>query len=185
VLSRAAARNRALRLNWRGREITELGPVCKPLVENCRKQYEKWRRFLCTEATSNARKDFGLGRSLQKWEALRRRRRGVVDRFAASQTRAFNVYGEFDLLARLAGPVTVGQTNMGGFKVEQARVMRLMEVLLQAAGEACGGWTARQLHERVLGRFQLKPTLMPDCRRNRAYHKVDAAMDELIHCLAA
>lgn len=214
------------------------------------KQYEKWWRFLRMEATTNALKDFGLRKSLANWEALRRRLRQTVDRFAAEQARTFNVHGEFDLLARLAKPVTVGKTRVGGIKLEHKRLMRLLEVLLQVAGQACGGWTARQLHQRILERFELRaasyklsalrydlrklkahglvqrvgksyrwqltlkgqkaavlltlwrkriygpladaafgqrpdPAHQPNCRWERAYHKVDAAMDQLIQCLAA
>lgn len=214
------------------------------------KQYEKWFRFLRMEATTNALKDFGLGKSLANWEALRTRLRQTVDRFAGEQAHTFNVHGEFDLLARLAKPVTVGKTRVGGIKLEHKRPMRLLEVLLQVAGQACGGWSARQLHQRVLERFELRPadyklsalrydlrklkahglvervgksyrwrltrkgqkaavllTLwrkriygpladaafgrrpdpaqQPDCRWERAYHKVDTALDELIECLAA
>jgi hypothetical protein len=215
------------------------------------KQYEKWCRFLRMEVTSNALKDFGLGKSLDNWEALRGRLREVVNRFAATQARTFNVHGEFDLLARLARSVAVGKTKVGGIKLEQKRLMRLLEVLLQVAGQACGGWTATQLHQALLARFELAPAAYklgalrydirklkahgliqrvrqsyrwrltvkgqkvavlllllrkrvygpladssfgarpdrtqhtPDCRWERAYHKVDTAMDELIECLAA
>jgi hypothetical protein len=235
VLERFSQAQHALRAYWRHSFL---------------KQYEKYFRFLRMEATTNAPKDFGLGKSLANWEALRGRLRQAVDRFAAEQARTFNVHGEFDVLARLAKPVTVGKTKVGGIKLEQKRLMRLLEVLLQVAGQACGGWTARQLHQRILERFELRAThyklsalrydlrklkahglvervgqsyrwrltlkgqkaavlltlwrkriygpladaafgrrpdstQQPDCRWERAYHKVDSAMDELIQCFSA
>jgi hypothetical protein len=211
------------------------------------KQYEKWCRFVRFELTTNRTRDLGVAKSLNNWKQLRHRMRQSVERFAQRQAQTFNVHGEFDLLARLAKPVQVGKTKVGGIRLEQPRPMRLLELLLRAEA---GGWTLRELHHRLLQQYQLRPSTYslgalrydvrklrahglitrigrsyrwrltqkghkvallvtlfrkrvygplahstfvsrpdpqhsPDCRLERAYHKVDAAIDELVHSLAA
>jgi hypothetical protein len=58
------------------------------------------------------------------------------------------------LLQRLALPITAGSVRYPGVKIHDARIIRLLEVLLHN-GSTVGGWTAKQIHEAVLTTFHL------------------------------
>lgn len=120
------------------------------------KQYEKWRTCLRLEVVCNRLRDFGLNKGLADWDLMRTRFRDVLDRFAQHQAVTLNVHGELDLLARLAQPVQLGPTKIAGIKLEQRRLMRLLEVLLRRAGGAFGGWTVPQVQAAILDTFNLK-----------------------------
>ena len=121
------------------------------------KQYEKAATFLRLELVSNNVRDFRLKKSLAHWDALRERFREVTDRFATVQAQNLNVHGQFDVLARLAQPVIEGKTKVAGIKLEQKRILRLLEVLLQGAGGHFKRWTTAQLRDTVLDQCSLKP----------------------------
>ena len=121
------------------------------------KQYEKAATFLRLELVSNNVRDFRLKKSLAHWEAMRARFREITDRFAAVQAQNLNVHGQFDVLARLAQPVIQGKTKVSGIKLEQKRILRLLEVLLQGAGGHLKVWTTAQLRHTVLDQCSLKP----------------------------
>jgi hypothetical protein len=60
------------------------------------------------------------------------------------------------LLQRIALPINVGSVRYPGIKLHEARIIRLLEVLLHH-GSIVGGWTTRQIHEAVITTFQLSP----------------------------
>ena len=60
------------------------------------------------------------------------------------------------MLQRLTFPVNVGSVRYPGIKIQDTRVIRLLEVLLHG-GNTVGGSTAKQIHEAVLATFQLSP----------------------------
>ncbi len=120
------------------------------------KQYEKFSRFLRNELCSNNLRDFGLKKGLDHLDAVRKRFQTITDRFAGFQAECLNVHVDFPLLQRLALPVTIGSVRYPGIKIHDARIIRLLEVLLHG-GTTVGGWTARQIHEAVLQTFQLSP----------------------------
>jgi hypothetical protein len=78
----------------------------------------------------------------------------ITDRFASFQAQWLNIHVDFPLLQRLALPITVGAVRYPGIKLHDPRVIRLFEVLLHG-GSHVGGWSARQIHQAVLGTFQL------------------------------
>jgi hypothetical protein len=121
------------------------------------KQYEKAATFLRLELVSNNVRDFKLKKSLAHWHAMRERFRQITDRFAAVQAQNLNVHGQLDVLARLAQPVIQGKTKVPGIKLEQKRILRLLEVLLQGAGGHLKRWTTTQLRDTVLDQCALKP----------------------------
>jgi hypothetical protein len=121
------------------------------------KQYEKWRTFLRLEVVCNCVRDFGLNKGLEDWQKMRAKFREVLDRFAQHQAITLNVHGELDLLARLAQPVLLGKTKIAGIKLDQQRMMRLLEVLLRRAGGGFGGWRAAEVRAALLDTFNLKP----------------------------
>ena len=118
------------------------------------KQYEKFSRFLRNELCSNNLRDFGLKKGLDHLDAVRSRFQTITDRFAEFQAQCLNVHVDFPLLQRLAMPITVGSVRYPGIKIHDARIIRLLEVLLHG-GNIVGGWTAKQIHSAVLTTFQL------------------------------
>jgi hypothetical protein len=120
------------------------------------KQYEKAATFLRLELVSNNVRDFGLKKSLMHWEAMRQRFQEITDRFAGVQAQHLNVHGQLDLLSRLAQPVVQGKSKVSGIKLEQKRVLRLLEVLLQGASGHLKRWTTACLRQTVLDQCGLK-----------------------------
>src|SRR5262249_35749877 len=49
---------------------------------------------------------------------------------------------------RIALPITIGSVRYPGIKVQDTRVIRLLEVLLHG-GTQLGGWTAKEIHQGV------------------------------------
>lgn len=138
------------------------------------RMYEKFSTFLRLEALSNHLKDFGLKKSLDNLEAVRQTLAAVTDRFAAFEAEALTVHVDFPLFQRLALPVTSGRTRVPGIKIQDTRVIRLMEVLLHS-GTKIGGWRTAQIHAAILAAFGLKATsytltqLRYDIRKMKAH----------------
>ena len=120
------------------------------------KQYEKFSRYLRNELCSNNLRDFGLKKGLDHLDAVRERFQTITERFAGFQAECLNVHVDFPLLQRLALPITVGSVRYPGIKIHDARIIRLLEVLLHG-GTTVGGWSAKQIHQAVLTTFQLSP----------------------------
>jgi len=122
------------------------------------KAYEKAATFLRLEIVCNNLKDFRLKKSLANLAAVRQRFQEITDRFAEVKARHLNVHGQLDLVARLAKPVVQGSTKVAGIKLENTRLMRILEVLLQKASGHLRTWTTAELHAVILDQFQLKAT---------------------------
>jgi hypothetical protein len=120
------------------------------------KQYEKFSRYLRNELCSNNLRDFGLKKGLDHLGAVREKFQTITDRFAGFQAQCLNVHVDFPLLQRIALPITTGSVRHPGIKIHDARIIRLLEVLLHG-GNTVGGWTAKQIHQAVLTTFQLSP----------------------------
>jgi hypothetical protein len=118
------------------------------------KQYEKFSCFLRNELCSNNLRDFGLKKGLDHLHDVRKRFQTITDRFAGFQAQCLNVHVDFPLLQRLALPITAGSVRYPGIKIHDARIIRLLEVLLHG-GNTVGGWTSNQIHSAVLTTFQL------------------------------
>jgi hypothetical protein len=118
------------------------------------RQYEKFSRFLRNELLSNNLNDFGLRKGLDHLDAVRQRFQAITDRFAGFQAQSLNVHVDFPLLQRLALPITIGAVRYPGIRIQDIRVIRLLEVLLHGS-TTVGGWTARQIHQAVLAAFGL------------------------------
>jgi hypothetical protein len=118
------------------------------------KQYEKFSRYLRNELCSNNLRDFGLKKGLDHLGAVREKFQTIMDRFAGFQAQCLNVHVDFPLLQRIALPVSIGSVRYPGIKIHDARIIRLLEVLLHG-GNTVGGWTAKQIHQSVLTTFQL------------------------------
>jgi len=120
------------------------------------RQYEKFSRFLRNELLSNNLTDFGLRKGLDHLDAVRQKFRAITDRFAEFQAQSLNVHVDFPLLQRLALPITIGTVRHPGIRLQDVRVIRLLEVLLHGS-TTVGGWTAKQIHQAVLATFHLSP----------------------------
>ena len=60
---------------------------------------------------------------------MRRQLAAITERFAGLEAQALNVHVDFPLLQRLALPVLCGHTKIAGIKIQDTRMIRLMEVL--------------------------------------------------------
>ena len=118
------------------------------------RQYEKFSRFLRLELCSNNLRDFGLRKGLDHFDAVRQHFQTITDRFARFEAQCLNVHVDFPMLQRVALPVTIGSVRYPGIRLEDPRMIRLLEVLLHG-GSTLGGWTAKQIHQAVLTTFQL------------------------------
>jgi hypothetical protein len=118
------------------------------------RQYEKFSRFLRNELLSNNLHDFGLRKGLDHLDAVRQKFQTITDRFAGFQAQTLNVHVDFPLVQRLALPITIGTVRYPGIRIQDVRIIRLLEVLLHGS-TTVGGWTAQQIHQAVLETFQL------------------------------
>jgi hypothetical protein len=118
------------------------------------KQYEKFSTFLRIELCSNNLSDFRLMKGLDNLPKIREAFMVITDRFITAQAQNFNVHVDFPLFQRLALPIQLGKTKIPGIKIQNTRMIRLMEVLLHYASEA-NGWTAAQIHSLILKTFNL------------------------------
>jgi hypothetical protein len=124
------------------------------------KQYEKYSTFLRNEVTSNNLRDFKLAKGLAHLGQARIRLLEVLDRFAAHQAENLNVHEEFALLRRIALPIANGNVRTPGIRIQDVRIIRLLEVLLHA-GTDIGGWSSKQIHAVLLDRFGLNEQRYP------------------------
>jgi len=138
------------------------------------KQYEKFSTFLRNEICSNNLADFSLKKGLEHLDAVRRRFLEITDRFASFQAEWLNLHADFSLLGRLARPIQKGSVRIAGIKLHDVRMIRLMEILLDA-GTRIRGWSSRQIHQELLARFQISEKsyginqLRYDLRKLRAH----------------
>ena len=127
------------------------------------KQYEKYATYLRNEVTSNnlrdfKLRDFKLRKELAHLGVVRTRLLQVLDRFAGQQAENLNVHEDFALLRRTALPVENGRVRTAGIRIQDARMIRLLEVLPHA-GASIGGWSTKQIHAGILERFSLNTRL--------------------------
>lgn len=140
--------------------------------------YEKFSTFPRNELCSNNLADFGLKKGLDHLAVVRQKFLQITDHFAAFQAPTLNVHVDLPLLQRLALPVTVGTTRFPGIKIQNTRMIRLMEVLLHGATRLAG-WRASRIHQAVLTTYALTPSryglnqLRYDLRKLRAHGLVE------------
>jgi hypothetical protein len=118
------------------------------------KQYEKFSTFLRNELCSNNLRDLGLKKGLENLDAVRQKSQVITDRFAGFQAECLNSHADFSLLERLAQPIIIGSTRIAGIKIHDTRMIRLMEVLLDA-GSTINAYNARTIHQILLERFRI------------------------------
>ena len=118
------------------------------------KQYEKAETLLRTETCINDPYHLNVGRRLEHLPEL-------VERMARTNQRYLDVQAELltstvdqGELARLAQPVHVGRRRVPGPRLEDDRVIRLLEVLLHP-GTFVADWTTRDVLARLQARHRL------------------------------
>lgn len=126
---------------------------CKSLVARL---YEKFSTFLRLEICVNRLKDLGLNKGLENLAALREQLVVVTDRLAGLEARLLNVHVDFPLFQRLALPVSSGKSKIPGIKIQDTRMIRLMEVLLHG-GPQLAGWRTIQIWQALQSAFSLSP----------------------------
>jgi hypothetical protein len=118
------------------------------------KQYEKGDRLLRTETCLNNTYDVGIGRRLENLPALKERMLVTNTRYLDAQAEVLASTVDAGALATLARPVQLGRRRVPGLKLEDDRVIRLLEALLHP-GTFVTDWTSREVHERLLKRHRL------------------------------
>jgi len=118
------------------------------------KQYEKGDRLLRTETCLNNTYDLGIGRRLEHLPELRERMAATNTRYLDAQAEVLASTVDGGALAALARPVVVGRRRVPGLKLEDERVLRLLEGLLHP-GTFVADWTTREVHARLLTRHRL------------------------------
>jgi len=118
------------------------------------KQYEKLRTFLRMEVCSNNLPDLRIKKSLEHLDEVRKTSKEILDRFAEIQSRTLNVHFDFPLLQRLALPITCGNTRIAGIKIQDTRMIRLMETIMHT-GVCINGWSSAQIHKTIIDSFEL------------------------------
>lgn len=126
---------------------------CRNLVARLN---EKFATFLRLEICVNRLKDLGLNKGLDNLDALRQKLLVVTDRLAGLEAELLNVHVDFPLFQRLALPVTSGKSKIPGIKIQDTRMMRLMEVLLHG-GPQLAGWRTSQIWQALQAAFSLSP----------------------------
>jgi hypothetical protein len=121
------------------------------------KQYEKGDRLLRTETCLNNTYDVGVGRHLEHLPELKERMLATNLRYLEVQADLLASTVDGGELPTLAHPVHIGQRRVPGLKLEDDRVIRLLEVLLHP-GTFVADWTSREAHARLLSCHRITET---------------------------
>ena len=120
------------------------------------KQYEKGDRLLRTETVVNDTRHLGVGRRLEHLPELRERMAATNARYLDVQAELLASTVDTGELAALARPVATGRRRVPGLKLEDDRVIRLLEALLHP-GTFVADWTTREVHAALRARHRLPP----------------------------
>jgi hypothetical protein len=118
------------------------------------KQYEKAETLLRTETCINDPYHLNVGRRLEHLPKLVERMAETNQRFLDAQAELLVSTVDRGELARLAQPVRIGQRRVPGLRLEDDRVIRLLEVLLYP-GTFVAAWTTRDVLARLLACHRL------------------------------
>lgn len=118
------------------------------------KQYEKAETLLRTETCINDPYHLDVGRRLENLPKLVTRMAETNQRFLDTQAELLACTVDQGELARLAQPIQVGQRRVPGLRLQDDRVLRLLDVLLHP-GRFVADWTSRDVLARLLARHRL------------------------------
>jgi hypothetical protein len=142
------------------------------------KQYEKFRTFFRMEICTNNTPDIRVKKSLVNLPLIRQRSIEILDRFAGLQANSLNAHFDFPLFQRLALPITQANTRIAGIKIQDTRMIRLMETIMHA-GTCLAGWDCAFLHRNIVAAYELPEytlnQLRYDLRKMKAHGLVERA----------
>ena len=118
------------------------------------KQYEKAETLLRTETCVNDPYHLDVGRRLENLPKLVTRMADTNQRFLDAQAELLACTVDQGELTRLAQPVQVGKRRVPGLRLQDDRVIRLLDVLLHP-GSFVADWTSRDVLARLLDRHRL------------------------------
>ena len=118
------------------------------------KQYEKGDRLLRTETCLNDPKHLNVGRRLENLPALEDKLSTTTDRNLEQQAELLDSTVDTGALAKLAKPVQRARRRVPGIKLNDDRVLRLLETLLYT-GSLLDHWTTRDLLKRICQRHRI------------------------------
>lgn len=118
------------------------------------KQYEKAETLLRTETCITDPYHLDAGRRLENLPTLVERMAATNRRFLDAQAELLACTVDRGELAHLAQPVQVGRRRVPGLRVQDDRVIRLLDVLLHP-GSCVADWTSRDVPARLLARHRL------------------------------
>jgi len=153
------------------------------------KQYEKDNTFLRIETCSNDLKDFRQKKALEHLPEVAEKLQAVNERFADAQAENLNVEVDYPLLEKLATPCRLKSQRMAGIRLENDRIIRLLEVLMHSSGHL-GGQSAADIHQTVLDAHHLTPEqytrnqLAYDLRKLRAHGLIERPGNRYVYALS-
>lgn len=121
------------------------------------KQYEKAETVLRTETCVNDPYHLDVGRRLENLPKLVTRMADTNQRFLDAQAELLACTVDQGELAHLAQPIQVGTRRVPGLRLQDDRVLRLLDVLLHPGGFVAD-WTSRDVLARLLDRHRLTET---------------------------
>ena len=121
------------------------------------KQYEKAETLLRTETCINNTYHLNVGRRLENLPTLVTRMAETNQRFLDAQAELLASTVDQGQLARLAQPIQIGKRRVPGLRLQDDRVLRLLDVLLHP-GNLVADWTSRDVLARLLARHRLTDT---------------------------
>jgi DNA-binding transcriptional ArsR family regulator len=153
------------------------------------KQYEKDNTFLRIETCSNNLKEFHQKKSMEYLPAVARKLQAVNNRFADTQAENLNVELDHPLLEKLAQPCRIKSQRMAGIRLENDRIIRMLEVLMHSSSQL-RGLSAAQIHQAILEAHQLSPNqytrsqLAYDLRKLRAHGLIERPDNRYVYALS-
>ena len=118
------------------------------------KQYEKAETLLRTETCVNDPYHLGIRRRLGHLPELVERMAQTNQRFLDAQAELLASTVDQGELAHLARPARLGKRRVPGLRLQDDRVLRLLDVLLHPGGFVAD-WTSRDVLARLLARHRL------------------------------
>jgi hypothetical protein len=137
-------------------------------------RYEKFSTFLRLALCVHRRQALGLHQGLDHRDALPQKLVIATDRLANFHGQLLNLPVDFPFFQQLALPLASGKRKLPGIKLQDARRLRLMEVVLHG-GPQLAGWRTPQIGPAILTAFSLSPehyTLHPlryDLRKRKGH----------------
>ena len=113
-------------------------------------------RCLRAEVCINDPYHLGVKRGLEHLPTLVERMTGTAERYLDLHADLLDSTVDAGQLAALAQPTVLGKRRIPGIRLQDDRVLRLLEVLLQPGG-LVADWSTADLHARVSERHQLAP----------------------------